>query len=294
MHQIRNSLLKKWRSPFFILIALTSLFALLLVGQLNRGAVAQTVESGAQGEIGAIAQVDLAQPFEQLGIEGAILIYDQNADQFYEHNPSRNATAFFPLSTFKIFNALVSLETGVMRDDVTVLTWDGVEREFPTWNRDTNLRQGFKDSVVWFYQVLARKVGYERMQDFINQVSYGNRNIGPAEAIDRFWLEGPLQITPRQQIEFLQKLYQNELPFSQRTIDLVKDIMVFERTPTYVLRGKTGWSDIVEPDLGWFVGYLEQNDNVYFFATNIDIQDDDDPSVRIEVTRRSLRALGLF
>ncbi|NJL39899.1 MAG: class D beta-lactamase [Leptolyngbyaceae cyanobacterium RM2_2_4] len=294
MHLTGSIGFKKWRSPFLILIALTSLVALLIGGQLNRSAVAQTVEAETPAEVGAIAQVNLAQPFEQLGIEGAILIYDQNADQFYEHNPSRNATAFFPLSTFKIFNALVSLETGIIRDDVTVLTWDGIERGFPNWNRDTNLRQGFKDSVVWFYQVLARKVGHERMQDFINQVEYGNRNIGTAEAIERFWLDGPLQITPRQQIEFLQKLYQNELPFSQRTIDLVKDIMVFERTPTYVLRGKTGWSDIVEPNLGWFVGYLEQNDNVYFFATNIDIQDDDDPSVRIEVTRRSLSALGLF
>jgi beta-lactamase class D len=294
MHQIRNVLLKKWRSPFLILIALTSLVALLIGGQLNRSAIAQTVESGTPGEVGAIAQIDLAQPFEQLGIEGAILIYDQNADQFYEHDPSRNATAFFPLSTFKILNALVSLETGVIRDDVTVLTWDGVERGFPTWNRDTNLRQGFKDSVVWFYQVLARKVGHERMQDFVNQVEYGNRNIGPAEAIDRFWLEGPLQITPRQQIEFLQKLYRNEVPFSQRTIDLVKDIMVVERTPDYVLRGKTGWDGAVEPGIGWFVGYLEQNDNVYFFATNVDIQDDDDLAARLEVTRRSLGALGLF
>jgi len=293
MHQIRNILLK-WRSPFFILIALTSLIALLVGGQFNRSAVAQTVESGAPGEVEAIAQVDLSQPFEQLGLEGSILIYDQNADQFYEHNPTRNTTAFFPLSTFKILNALVSLETGVIRDDVAVLTWDGIDREFPTWNRDTNLRQGFKDSVVWFYQVLARKVGHERMQDFVNQVEYGNRDIGTAESIDRFWLDGPLQITSRQQIEFLQKLYQNDLPFSQRTLDLVKDIMVVERTPTYVLRGKTGWDGRVEPGIGWFVGYLEQNDNVYFFATNVDIQNNADLSARLEVTRRSLEALGLF
>jgi beta-lactamase class D len=153
----------------------------------------------------------------------------------YEHNPSRNTQFFSPASTFKILNALVSLETGVIRDDIAVLTWDGVEREFPAWNRDTNLRQAFKDSTVWFYQVLARKNGHQRMQKFIDQVGYGNRQIGTPAQIDRFWLDGSLQITPKQQIEFLQRLHKNTLPFSQRTLDLVKDIMIVERTPEYTL-----------------------------------------------------------
>jgi beta-lactamase class D len=177
---------------------------------------------------------------------------------------------------------------------VAVLTWDGIKREIPAWNQDTNLRQGFKNSTVWFYQVLARKIGHERMQKFINQVSYGNRQIGTTEQIDKFWLEGPLQITPRQQIDFLQRLYRQDLPFSQRTFDLVQDIMIFERTPNYILRGKTGWANSVKPNIGWFVGYLEQNNNVYFFATNIYINDTDDAAARIEITRRSLKALGLL
>jgi beta-lactamase class D len=296
MHQIGKKMSKKWRLPLLILLALASLIILLIGGHFN-GNQAVLASVPRQVKEVAIAQVDLEQSFEQLGIEGSIVIYDQNAEQFYEHNPARNTTAFFPLSTFKILNALVSLETGVIRDDVTVLTWDGIERELPSWNRDTNLRQGFKDSAIWFYQVLARKVGHERMQNFVNQVEYGNRNIGTAEAIDRFWLEGPLQITPRQQIEFLQKLYRNEMPFSQRTVDLVKDIMVVERTPEYVLRGKTGLDATITtgwPKLGWFVGYLEQNNNVFFFATHIEMQEEDDFPNRIEITRRSLAALGLF
>jgi len=238
--------------------------------------------------------VNLGRYFKELGIEGSILIYDQNNKKIYEHNASRNATAFFPASTFKILNALIALETGVIKDDVAVLTWDGIQREIPAWNRDTNLRQAFKDSTVWFYQVLARRIGHERMQKFINQVGYGNRQIGRLQQIDKFWLEGPLQITPRQQIEFLQRLYRKDLPFSQHTLDLVQDIMIFERTPNYILRGKTGWAISVKPNIGWFVGYLEQNNNVYFFATNIYIQDTDDITARIEVTRRSFKTLGLL
>lgn len=232
--------------------------------------------------------------FQEFGREGSILIYDSKNNRIYEHNPQRNVTAIAPASTFKIFNALVALETGVVPDDVAVLTWDGIHREIDAWNHDTNLRQAFKDSTVWFYQVLARRAGYERMQQFINKVGYGNRQIGTVADIDRFWLQQPLQITPKEQIKFLQRLYQGDLPFSQRTINLVKDIMVREQTPDYTLRGKTGWLTSTKPNIGWFVGYLEQNKNVYFFATTLDMQKSEDAPARIEITRRSLKDLGLL
>lgn len=240
------------------------------------------------------ATVDLGRSFNQLGIQGSILIYDRNNKKFYEHNAARNSQAFLPASTFKIFNSLVALETGVIPNDVAVLTWDGIQRQFPRWNQDTNIRQAFKNSTVWFYQVLARRIGHERMNKFIQQVGYGNRQIGTPEQIDKFWLEGPLKITARQQIEFLQRLQSKDLPFSQRTLDLVQDIMIYESTPDYILRGKTGLATSVSPNFGWFVGYLEQNNNVYFFATNIDIRNENDAPVRIEITRRSLKALGLL
>lgn len=238
-------------------------------------------------------KVDFKRHFQKFGVEGSILIYDLNNNRFYQHNAPRNSTAFPPASTFKIFNSLVALETGVIRDQIAVLTWDGIDRGISEWNRDTNLRQAYKDSTVWFYQVLARKIGHERMNNFVNQVGYGNSEIGTKEVIDNFWLEGPLQITPKQQIEFLRRLHEEDLPFSKRTIDLVKDIMIFEQTPEYILRAKTGWVRVT-PEVGWFVGYLEQNKNIYFFATNIDIRNPNDLAVRIEITRRSLKDLGLL
>lgn len=242
----------------------------------------------------AVKTPNFGRHFQEFGREGSILIYDSKNNRIYEHNPQRNATAITPASTFKIFNALVALETNVVPDDVAVLTWDGIHREIDAWNHDTNLRQAFKDSTVWFYQVLARRAGYERMQQFINKVGYGNRQIGTAADIDRFWLQPPLQITPKEQIKFLQRLYQGDLPFSQRTINLVKDIMVREQTPDYTLRGKTGWLTSTKPEVGWFVGYLEQNKNVYFFATTLDMDKAEDAPARIEITRRSLKDLGLL
>jgi beta-lactamase class D len=290
-------LLRQWRlalpargkrSRFIIVII--GILALLLTISFGMRVLAQQPPNTT-----APQTPNLSKHFQEFGLSGSIIIYDSNNNKTYEHNPQRNATEMLPISTFKIFNAMVALETGVIRDDVTVLTWDGIQRELEAWNRDTNLRQGFKDSTIWFYQILARKSGRDRMKEYIDRVGYGNRQIGTEQDIDRFWLQGPLKITPKAQIEFLQRLYRNDLPFSQRTMDLVKDIAIVEQTPDYTLRGKTGWAFYSpKPQLGWFVGYLEQNKNVYFFATTLDLLGPSNAPARIEITRRSLKDLGLL
>lgn len=241
--------------------------------------------------------IDFEQHFQDLGVEGSIMIYDSNKDHSFQHNPERNKTAFLPASTYKILNSLIALESGVISDEIAVLTWDGIQRKVPQWNRDLNMREAIKLSAYWFYQVLARRVGHDQMQRWVTQVEYGNQTIGGPEDIDRFWLRGELRITPEQQIQFLRRFYKNDLPFSERSLDLVKDIIILEKTPDYTLRGKTGWvgfDDGVTPQIGWLVGYLEKGENVYFFATNIEIHNQEDAAARMEVTHRCLKDLAVL
>ena len=235
---------------------------------------------------------DFSHHFQDLGAEGSILIYDSGNNQTYQHNAKRNETAFSPASTFKILNSLIALESGAIPSEIAVLTWDGVERSFPVWNRDLNLRQAYQVSAVWFYQVLARRIGHEQMQRWVTQVGYGNQDIGVENKVDKFWLRGKLKITPKEQIQFLQRLYNEDLPFSVETFATVKDIMIMEQTPDYTIRAKTGWA--LEEQVGWYVGYLERDENVYFFAANIDIQDQTDLPKRKDVVRRCFEELGLL
>ncbi|MEM9977631.1 MAG: class D beta-lactamase [Cyanobacteria bacterium P01_D01_bin.2] len=235
---------------------------------------------------------DFAQHFQDLGIEGSILIYDSNEERSYGYGCDRNTTPFLPASTFKILNALIALETGVIASDRSLLTWDGVERSIPAWNRDHNLHTAFRASAVWFYQVLARRIGHGSMQQWVTAANYGNQTIGSVDDIDTFWLNGDLRITPQEQIQFLQRLQRNQLPFSEETLATVQDIMIVEQTPDYTIRAKTGWA--LTAEVGWYVGYVEQNENVYFFATNIDMRTETDLPHRIEVTRRSLETLQLL
>ena len=200
------------------------------------------------------------------GSEGAFVLLDLNRNQYIRYNPKRCSERFLPASTFKIMNSLIGLETGVIPDENYVIKWDGTQYEIPSWNQDHTLKTAIQNSVVWYYQALARRVGKEKMQQYVDSVHYGNQDI--SGQIDTFWLEGGLRISADEQVEFLKRLYQGDLPFSQRSKNIVKQILVLEKTETYQLRGKTGSVQRITPHEGWFVGYLETQGNVYFFATN--------------------------
>jgi beta-lactamase class D len=214
--------------------------------------------------------LDLSLYFEAHDVTGAFVLYDAGAETYTRYNPSRCTQRFIPASTFKILNAMIALETGVIADENEVIQWDGTEWPFATWNQDHTLESGMASSVVWFYQELARRIGVERMQQHVNAVGYGNQDIGGE--IDSFWLEGNLRISPDEQVAFLEQFYDRKLPFADSTVSTVQEIILLEETDAYRLSGKTGWATRVELEIGWFVGYLERDENVYFFATNVESQ----------------------
>ena len=278
----KKTLMKTYLLP---LISLLSLFACS-----NESSSEKSIETDPQPL--AFPTVNFQEIFDSNSVNGAFLLYDLKKDTTLVFNQPRTKIGFLPASTFKIINSMIALESGVIADEEEIIKWDGEKRFVSDWNRDHNLRSAIKYSVVWFYQEIARRVGEEKMQHFIDTVGYGNQNIDGG--IDLFWLQGDIRITMEEQVDFLKRLYKNELPFSQRTLDIVKDIMILEKTDNYILRGKTGWAARVEPNIGWFVGYLETNGNVYFFVNNIDILDEDDNAGRKKITLEVLEQLGLL
>ncbi len=270
------------------------IFAVLSLGFIPP-AVADTVANqniNRQKQANWQERPDFGKYFQQAGVKGTFLLYDLNKNQYFVYNAKRANTPYVPASTFKIFNSLVALETGVVKDENEVIKWDGVKRAIPQWNQDHTMKTAIKVSAVWFYQELARRIGEKRMQNYINLTNYGNRNIGGG--IDKFWLEGDLRITPKEQIDFLVKLHNNKLPFSSRAIAIVKNIIVNEQTADYILRGKTGWENSFKPEVGWYVGYLERDRNTYFFAIELDIVQPKDSKARIEITKSILQKMGML
>jgi len=249
----------------------------------------------------SIAQVpfeerpEFGEYFKKRGVQGSFLLYDLKNDEYIMFDSTRCKQRFVPASTFKIFNSLVALETGVAPDEHMILKWDGVKHERPAWNKDQNMETAIRNSTVWYYQELARRIGEKRMGEWITREQYGNMDT--SGGIDKFWLEGGMRISQEEQIEFLRKLHAGALHFSKRSMDIVKQIIILKDTTTYTLRGKPGWAQRDGKNIGWLVGYLEQGGNVYFYALNIEAPDPAPGAfapARREITEAILRSLRLL
>ena len=126
---------------------------------------------------------------------GTFVMYDESKDQYSVFNEQQSETRLTPCSTFKIYNSLIALETGAASDENMVLSWDGQQRFLPVWNQDHTMASGIKNSVVWYYQALASRIGPEHMQKYIDAIPYGNRDI--SGGITQFWLRSSLTISAK-------------------------------------------------------------------------------------------------
>lgn len=169
-----------------------------------------------------------------------------------------------PCSTFKILNSVIALDAGAVRDENETIEWDGVVREYPFWNTEHSMRSAIGVSTVWFYQELARRIGEKKMDEMVRLAEYGNMDI--SSSLTDFCLGGgSLKISPNEQTGFIAKLVRNHLPFSRRSQSIVKEIMRLEKRDGVTLSGKTGSCG----GIGWFVGFVERDENVKVFAFQI-------------------------
>jgi len=249
-------------------------------------------------------ELDFSHHFQ--GTKCCFVLYDIKDNTYTRFNEEQCEKAYSPCSTFKIPNSLIALESGVADNDECYLKWDSIQnpREpwmnkqspFKYWSQDHTMRTAIKNSVVWYYQEIARRIGKERMQIKLNQLQYGNRDI--SSGIDNFWLCASLQISANEQVEFLTRFYlENLIGFKAENIQQVKEIIRFECTDGYTLYGKTGGGDCFENKvIGWYVGFVETPDKVYIFAMNM-IADDFSAfsnNRRIEQTKAILEDLEVI
>jgi beta-lactamase class D len=206
---------------------------------------------------------------------------------------NRSGEAQLPASTYKVPNSLIALETGVVEDpDKDIFKWDGVKRSIEAWNRDHTMRSAIAASAVPVYQEIARRIGQERMQKYVDLLEYGNRNLGGG--IDQFWLTGDLRIDPVQQVDFLDRLRRGVLPISKRSQDLVRDILPVTKVGDSTIKAKSGLlgAEIGKPSLGWMVGWAEKGAAQTVFALNMDCPEPRHIPARMKLTQACLTDIG--
>jgi beta-lactamase class D len=244
----------------------------------------------------------LGKYFKENKVIGCFGLYNNATNDFTFYNKKRfTDSSYLPASTFKIINSLIGLQTGVISSDSMVIKWDGVKRNIEAWNKDLSMYEAFRVSAVPYYQEVARRIGKDRMEYWMDTVNYG---AGPKDtafrirtAIDTFWLDNTLKITSDEQLGLVKMLYFDQLPFFKSYQEKVKKAMLFENTTIYRLAYKTGWGKKENGNhLAWAVGWVEENNHPYFFVLNLESSDAnaDIPAIRMKILKGILTQLNFF
>jgi len=240
--------------------------------------------------------------FDQNQVEGCFALMNNATGKFTVYNLSRyRDSSYLPASTFKIVNSLIGLQTGKIVNDSMVIKWDGVERRVVDWNKDLTMYEAFRVSAVPYYQEVARRIGKDTMQLWLDSLKYGAREAKEKviirTAVDSFWLDNSIKITPDQQLGLVKRLYFDQLPFFKSYQETVKRAMLQENNANYRMGYKTGWGFSENGHaIGWITGWIEENNHPYFFVLNIESPDHDYDMwpVRKRMLNDILKQLGFF
>jgi len=193
-------------------------------------------------------------------------------------------TRHSPCSTFKIALALMGYDAEILTDET--------HPEFPfkkgytewreSWTKPQTPQSWIKESCVWYSQVVAGKLGFERFQDYVAKFDYGNLDISDDRNKDAMtttsWISGSLKISPEEQIKFMKKFVDGKLPVSSKAHAMTKKVIFVEDLPNgWKFYGKTGAGDSFGADgkrdggqIGWFLGFIEKGKRKIVFVNYVE------------------------
>ena len=200
------------------------------------------------------------------GNDTVIYLEDLESGVVYAVDGKRVETRHPPFSSFKIPNFLIALETGAVESADSEIPYDSKRRPVQSywpadWAQDQTLQTAFRRSAAWAFQDLALKIGSQTYQGYLSHFAYGNQKCQG----DGFWLDRSLQISAKEQVDFLRKLLTGQLEVAPVHIEQLKKAALAKSEDGFRLYGKTGSGPVKSGDFsgpfeGWYVGWLERPD----------------------------------
>lgn len=180
-----------------------------------------------------------------------------------------------PCSTFKIPLSLIGYDANILVDKNNPI-WDfkeGYDVYLDSWKTCQTPQSWMKNSCVWYSRLLTQQLGFKKLQEYVSSLHYGNEDL--SGGLTTAWLSSSLQISPHEQVIFLQNMIQEKFSISKKAIQVTKSLLFLdELTDGWQLFGKTGMGSVKNIDgnkleIGWFIGWIEKDNIFYPFAYNI-------------------------
>lgn len=241
--------------------------------------IMETITDEVQEEIAEpiIVEVDWSNYFD--GINGAAVIYDPIENCYQIYNQELSLTQRSPCSTFKIISSLIALENGIIEPDDSTRTWSGEIFWNEEWNKDIDFTDAFHASCVWYFREVIDEIGKDMIQEELNRLEYGNCDISDWEGqlntnnsnpvLTGFWLESSLLISPKEQVEVMERIFGENTDYSEETLYQLKQVMLLseENEAGILIYGKTGmgkaYGIVVD---SWYTGFADIADKRIYFC----------------------------
>jgi beta-lactamase class D len=225
--------------------------------------------------------------FDQQQATGCFTMLDNATGEVTVYNLQADTTRYAPGSTLDILTALVGLETGAIPDEnVAVPTADSTKK--------LSIRDAFVQSNQASFQWMAGQIGSDVLQAWIDSLGYGNKQLG--SMTDRSWPNNAMRISPDEQLGLMKRLYFDQLPFRKSVQENTREWMKQEDNAAFRLYGRMAAIPGAKTSTGWYIGWIEENRHVYFFATLVNKNGfiDNMQSVAQQITRSVLQQYGFF
>lgn len=239
----------------------------------------ETITGKVQEEITepSITDVDWSDYFD--GINGAAVIYDPAEKCYQIYNQELALTQRSPCSTFKIISSLVALENGIIDPNNSTRTWSGEIFWNEDWNKDIDFSDAFHASCVWYFREVIDEIGQDMIQEELDKLQYGNCNISDwtgqlntnnnTPVLTGFWIESSLLISPKEQVEVMERIFGDHTDYSTETLNQLKQVMLLsEQSDSDIsIYGKTGMGKangiVVD---SWFAGFADTAEKRLYFC----------------------------
>jgi beta-lactamase class D len=235
------------------------------------------------------------------------LLYEVGKGEVRRRPADLCTTRLLPASTFKIPHALAALDAGVVSGPGELMKYDGAPTTMDAWRHDHTLQTAMRDSVVWYFQRIAERLGLERERQYLRKFEYGNAD--PSSGLTTFWLGGSLQITPEEQVRFMRRLYRDELPVSPAAMRIVRQLIVQPQgavvnatgqhpfaapwPPGTTVGAKTGsGTDRGGQSVRWLVGHVARGERSWVFVSCVAGGDDIPALAAVDRAAAALREEG--
>ena len=227
-----------------------------------------------------IVDVDWSEYFN--GLNGAAVVYDATNRQYTMYNADLAVDRSSPCSTFKIISSLIALEKGILEPEDSTREWSGEVFWNEDWNKDIDFSEAFRTSCVWYYRQVIDDIGKDMMQKELDKLQYGNCDISDWEgrlntnnnnrALTGFWIESSLVISPKEQVEVMERIFGDNSDYSEETRNELKQVMLLSEQDRadISIYGKTGMgkAEGVVVD-AWFTGFAEGTEGRIYFCVHL-------------------------